>query len=683
MDFHSLSRKELQALCKKNKIPANITNVAMAEALKALQHVEGLDELLNPNESNSQQVPATPDTHTACRTSIRRKPIKEDSECSMQSLPRRGAREAAAEGTDQENKDLNVPETPAMPSNRRRGPAASTRRKKETQMGEDEKKEGQQKSSAVLETPAAPASRRRAAGLTASRKIETPIEGSSVQRAYSTRRSVRLLEKNMSKMDLLDDTEKTEPLTIDEISEETSCGTEISYASVEVKKGAGIQADSDLNLEKNDDLEVTSLVKSPNASEEFSEGSDESGLHLNKTLENAVDVNNATEGKGTESLPEDLKSESRNYSSDDVEIEFSLPSANINSVKKCESSEPETHGCLNVSETNYCLNHEVKFSEESEFAEFHLDFEDQMETDITENLEAKAEPEIEFEEYMAIVPELDTIGSEVSFEKNANSVENSIAGDQVSMESAEEECLMDGSDTLEAKADSAIDIKENNITESDCSGACSEVLFEKSATSLSIAGDHVSGESAEEESINVKAMVENDVDKAEDVSLENLVANKVSIKPEENLDFHDFTASSPSVVKLQHEDENNVGNPELPVTEFSLKKFPADQLAGQFPRPTQMTPKVTCGEKQVFQICEEIGNEDNDDDGEVEAEKIKANAYNPEDLSLRQLRKEYKKLALANKGNAKDVKVANKVEIRRIPLQENRVAAGEESRNGS
>lgn len=39
MDFHTLSRKQLQALCKKNKIPANITNVAMADALAALNQV--------------------------------------------------------------------------------------------------------------------------------------------------------------------------------------------------------------------------------------------------------------------------------------------------------------------------------------------------------------------------------------------------------------------------------------------------------------------------------------------------------------------------------------------------------------------------------------------------------------------------------------------------------------------
>ncbi|KAK7404299.1 hypothetical protein VNO78_05083 [Psophocarpus tetragonolobus] len=58
MDFHSLSRKQLQALCKKNKIPANITNVAMADALAALPEVEGLDELLNPSAATPMVTPA-------------------------------------------------------------------------------------------------------------------------------------------------------------------------------------------------------------------------------------------------------------------------------------------------------------------------------------------------------------------------------------------------------------------------------------------------------------------------------------------------------------------------------------------------------------------------------------------------------------------------------------------------
>jgi hypothetical protein len=39
MDFHSLSRRELQALCKRNGVRANMTNSAMADALQGLDSV--------------------------------------------------------------------------------------------------------------------------------------------------------------------------------------------------------------------------------------------------------------------------------------------------------------------------------------------------------------------------------------------------------------------------------------------------------------------------------------------------------------------------------------------------------------------------------------------------------------------------------------------------------------------
>lgn len=39
MDFDSLPRRDLQFFCKQNKIPANMTNIAMADALKALEIV--------------------------------------------------------------------------------------------------------------------------------------------------------------------------------------------------------------------------------------------------------------------------------------------------------------------------------------------------------------------------------------------------------------------------------------------------------------------------------------------------------------------------------------------------------------------------------------------------------------------------------------------------------------------
>ena len=133
-----------------------------------------MDEILNPVEADVEQfqeekVVGTPDGHrTASRTSTRRK-------------------------------DVNVPVTPAMPSTRRRAPSISTRRKKEAQMPEDEKNGGQGKPTDVPITPAAPTTR---------------------TRAYNTRRSVRLLEKNMSRMNLLET--DIGLVKIDDVSEDSS-----------------------------------------------------------------------------------------------------------------------------------------------------------------------------------------------------------------------------------------------------------------------------------------------------------------------------------------------------------------------------------------------------------------------------------------------------------------------------
>uniref|UniRef100_A0A0D9W8X2 Uncharacterized protein n=1 Tax=Leersia perrieri TaxID=77586 RepID=A0A0D9W8X2_9ORYZ len=46
MDFHALPRRDLQALCKRNGVRANMTNAAMAEALAALATVEGIEEFV-------------------------------------------------------------------------------------------------------------------------------------------------------------------------------------------------------------------------------------------------------------------------------------------------------------------------------------------------------------------------------------------------------------------------------------------------------------------------------------------------------------------------------------------------------------------------------------------------------------------------------------------------------------
>ncbi|KAK9272941.1 hypothetical protein L1049_003320 [Liquidambar formosana] len=215
MDFHSLARKELQALCKKNKIAANMTNVAMADALKALQHVEGIEEFMNPSESETPLSPekpviGSPDIpRTVCKTSTRRRPVKEEPESSQPlTQSRRGTRRRTAGEAKEEKKD--VPETLAMQSSRKRAPAASSCRKTEIQE-------------------------------------ENHME-SSVQRVYSTRQSVRLAEKKMAELSLKE-RGRTAPIKIDDLSKE---GSEVSGDSdgVEDNKGADSQTISEEVLER-------------------------------------------------------------------------------------------------------------------------------------------------------------------------------------------------------------------------------------------------------------------------------------------------------------------------------------------------------------------------------------------------------------------------------------------------
>ncbi|TKY67843.1 dentin sialophosphoprotein [Spatholobus suberectus] len=262
MDFYALSRKQLQTLCKKNKIPANITNVAMADALAALNQVEGLDEFLNPTDGDA----GTPSVHhrTAGRASTQRKGAREEAEGSkvkVSTRPQRGAR--AAEGVvEQENKDANVPVTPAAAS-RRRATAVSTRRKKEVEMvvqDADNKNEvqGKPKPADVPKTPAvAPVSRTRATGRSVcTTKIETPA-GTSAQRAYSTRRSVRLLEKDLSKMSLMD-TDDTGLVKIHDFSQELSNVSQQIEDSADTEKGASLRTVSTVVSEDTQELEVCS-----------------------------------------------------------------------------------------------------------------------------------------------------------------------------------------------------------------------------------------------------------------------------------------------------------------------------------------------------------------------------------------------------------------------------------------
>ncbi|KAG8647906.1 titin homolog [Manihot esculenta] len=325
MDFHSLARKELQALCKKNKIPANMTNVAMADALKALEKVEGLDELNSEPRSDPQESPARTtnvEPRTACRTSTRRKPINVEPE-SSQSMTRnrRATRRTVAEETGQENKNVNLLETPAMPTTRRRVQAASATRKMDaqlTEIGDNEEQAGQENSDVPV-TPAMRTSRRKVPAVSTRRKTEAQKDEKSVQRVYGTRQSVRLLEKSIEDLSLKEK-KRVEAVKIEGLCEETEQkndvpGEFLSWQNIdeslenENEMQHGVQEDS-----KTNDHEIDNKVVS--------------FQNLDQLLENVSEI-------------KDKLHEHQNNA--EVEVQSDVPCQNIDQLHKNESETKLQH----------------------------------------------------------------------------------------------------------------------------------------------------------------------------------------------------------------------------------------------------------------------------------------------------------------------------------------------------
>ncbi|XP_074372363.1 uncharacterized protein LOC141713049 isoform X2 [Apium graveolens] len=189
MDFHSLPRRDLQALCKLNAIPANITNVAMADALSSLHTVEGLEDFLNRSPER-KALTAAKVPRTGPRASTQSKPIANASE-SVQPMAkgtRLTTRRVISDDIMHESK------TSAIRSSRKTVELPKT---ESEGIGDVEKK-------GVTGTPALAASSRRSQ---VARKSSVK-EVSTVQRVYSTRRSARLTEnkhgeEKKEKMDAL------------------------------------------------------------------------------------------------------------------------------------------------------------------------------------------------------------------------------------------------------------------------------------------------------------------------------------------------------------------------------------------------------------------------------------------------------------------------------------------------
>ncbi|CAL9219388.1 unnamed protein product [Arabidopsis halleri] len=190
MDFHCLPRRDLQFFCKRNKIPANMTNIAMADALRDLEIVEGMDEFMDPSRDQSptsvaRKLPSA--ARTAARTTQRKTTKDETQSSELVTRSCYVVSKSLAGEMDQENKNMNMLQNPSVPQSRRREAATSVAVKLDvTDMMPEAN---------VSKTPAA-RSTRRAQAAASSKKDE------SVQRVYSTRRSVRLLEESMADLSL-------------------------------------------------------------------------------------------------------------------------------------------------------------------------------------------------------------------------------------------------------------------------------------------------------------------------------------------------------------------------------------------------------------------------------------------------------------------------------------------------
>ncbi|KAF8047406.1 hypothetical protein N665_3055s0005 [Sinapis alba] len=216
MDFHSLLRRDLQFLCKINKIPANMTNLAMADALKSLEIVEGLDEYMKQSDSNVLQSPTSVAKllpSTATRTTRRKAAVKPEPQSS------RLTSKSLDGELDQENMIKNVKFD-------------------------------------VAKTPAARSTRKASAATSCSSKVQESKKGDSVQSGYSTRRSTRLLEKCMADLSLKTKEKLDKPERIEETEQEVSAEEKNPAGSEERTEDAVVILGRDLSASMEKEWEV-------------------------------------------------------------------------------------------------------------------------------------------------------------------------------------------------------------------------------------------------------------------------------------------------------------------------------------------------------------------------------------------------------------------------------------------
>ncbi|TVU28109.1 hypothetical protein EJB05_19618 [Eragrostis curvula] len=239
MDFHALSRRELQALCKRNGVRANMTNAAMAEALQGLTSVDGIDEigstLCLPTPGRSTMKSAAKAAALAGEEQQQGSPLPRGRRVSVMSPA--AIRMDVEEGDDEMKRDVvkEIVKTPgvALRSTSRRARATP----------------------APLPTPAT----LRRSQRTAARKASAPVEAENlVEEVLTAKRTTRRAPAKSKMM-----------MDLDQEEEVPAAAPEEKVQQEELKAAA-----SDLNCDDlhEEDDEVTKLLEGNNKEEEPEEG---------------------------------------------------------------------------------------------------------------------------------------------------------------------------------------------------------------------------------------------------------------------------------------------------------------------------------------------------------------------------------------------------------------------------
>ncbi|PWZ23447.1 hypothetical protein Zm00014a_022818 [Zea mays] len=265
MDFHTLSRRELQALCKRNGLRANMTNAAMAEALQGLTSVDGIDEigttLCLPTPGRSAMKSAAKMVAVAVEEQQHGSPLPRGRRVSVK--PPEAIRMEVEEGEDEMKEIVKTPGV-ALRSTRR----------------------GTRATPAPLPTPVAACRTRATAGRTAARKTGDVAPTPATRRSQRTasRKAAGAVEVDRPAEDVSE--EKTSDMTIalDQEAEVLAAASKEEKVQQDEKKAAVSDVKCDDPKEedkvqqeepkdvKSDDPEQEEVANKDEESEEGDEG---------------------------------------------------------------------------------------------------------------------------------------------------------------------------------------------------------------------------------------------------------------------------------------------------------------------------------------------------------------------------------------------------------------------------